>query len=152
MEGSFLARDIPRFTGQAEHALDDKGRLVVPARFRKHLSPGFIVTIAQPDQCLALYPLSIWASVCERLENAPRKDERYRRFVRHFFAHSEEGQCDAQGRLLIPPNLRAYAGIVRDVVMIGTLTRIEVWAKERLGEIAPSQDEASAFAEELGLY
>jgi len=150
--GGFYLRDVPRFTGQAEHALDDKGRLVVPARFRERLGPGFIVTIAQPDPCLALYPSSTWDAVCERLESASRKDERYRRFVRHLSAHTEEAQCDAQGRLVIPPKLRAYAGIVREVVTIGTLTRVEVWAKERLGETAPPEDEAVAFSAELGLY
>jgi len=150
--GFILARDVPRFTGQAEHALDDKGRLVVPARFRERLGPGFILTIAQPDQCLALYPLSTWESVSERLENASRKDQRFRRIVRHISAHTEEAQCDAQGRLVVPPRLRAFAGIVRDVVMIGTLTRVEVWAKERLGETGPSADEVEEFAIEIGLY
>ncbi|MGZ3507624.1 MAG: division/cell wall cluster transcriptional repressor MraZ, partial [Vulcanimicrobiaceae bacterium] len=70
--------DLPRFTGQVEHALDDKGRLIVPARFRERLGTGFILTIAQPDPCLALYPAATWADFCERLEGAPRKDERYR--------------------------------------------------------------------------
>jgi MraZ protein len=148
----FLAREVPHFTGQAEHALDDKGRLVVPARFRERLGPGFILTIAPPDSCLALYPLSTWESVCERLENAPTKDRAFRQFVRHIFAHTEEVQCDAQGRLLIPPKLRTFAGIQREVVTIGTLTRVELWAKERLGESSLSGDEAAAFAAELGLY
>ena len=152
MEGAFLARDVPRFTGQAEHALDDKGRLVVPARFRERLGAGFILTIAQPDPCLALYPTVTWEAFCERLEGAAQKDERFRRFVRHLFSFTEEAQCDAQGRLLIPPKLRAYAGIEREAVTIGTLTRIEVWAKERLDAVRPSADDAASFMSELGLY
>ncbi len=147
-----LAREVPRFTGRAEHALDDKGRLVVPARFRERLGSSFIVTIAQPDPCLALYPQSAWDVVCARLEGAPVKDERYRRFVRYLFAHTEEAACDGQGRLLIPAPLRAYAGIQRDAVSIGSLTRVEVWAKERLGATAPSADEAAEFTTEIGLY
>ena len=143
---------MPRFTGRAEHALDDKGRLVVPARFRERLGAGFILTIAQPDPCLALYPLTTWEAICERLDAAPRKDERFRRSVRYLFAHTEEVTCDAQGRLSIPPALRAYAGIEKDAVSIGSLTRVEVWAKERLGKLTPSDDEAAAFATELGLY
>jgi len=143
---------VPRFTGRAEHALDDKGRLVVPARFRERLGAGFILTIAQPDPCLALYPLTTWEAICERLDAAPRKDERFRRSVRYLFAHTEEVTCDAQGRLSIPPALRAYAGIEKDAVSIGSLTRVEVWAKERLGKLTPSDDEAAAFATELGLY
>jgi MraZ protein len=150
--GLSLARDVPRFTGRADHALDEKGRLVVPARFRDRLGPKFIVTIAEPDPCLALYPLGTWEAFCERLDGAPVKDERFRRFVRHVFAHTEEVACDAQGRLLIPPTLRAYASIERDAVSIGSLTRIEVWSPERLGALATAPEEAAAFTTELGLY
>ncbi|HEY0798057.1 MAG TPA: division/cell wall cluster transcriptional repressor MraZ [Candidatus Baltobacteraceae bacterium] len=143
---------MPRFVGSAEHALDEKGRLVVPARFRERLGAEFVLTIAEPDPCLALYPASTWDRVCERLEAAPVKDQRYRRFMRHLFAHTEEVSCDGQGRLLIPPALRAYSGIERECVSIGSLTRVEIWAKERLGALRPSEDEAEAFATELGLY
>ncbi len=143
---------MPRFTGRAEHALDDKGRLVVPARFRERLGGAFVVTIAQPDLCLALYPLPTWHAFCERLEEAVVKDERYRRMVRHQFAHTDEVSCDAQGRLLLAPALRAYAGIERDAVSIGSLTRVEVWAKEKLPTYDASADDAAAFMTELGLY
>ena len=142
----------PRFSGSAEHALDDKGRLVIPARFRERLGSGFFLTIARPDPCLALYPASTWGEVCAKLEAAPLKDDRYRRFVRQLFAHTEEAACDAQGRLVIPAHLRAYAGMLRDVTSIGTLTRIELWAKERLGEHALPDDEVTALTTELGLY
>ncbi|HTV74293.1 MAG TPA: division/cell wall cluster transcriptional repressor MraZ [Candidatus Acidoferrales bacterium] len=143
---------MPRFVGSAEHAIDEKGRLVVPARFRERLGAEFVLTIAQPDPCLALYPAATWDRVCERLEAAPTKDQRYRRFMRHLFAHTEEVGCDGQGRLLIPPALRAYAGIERECVSIGSLTRVEIWAKERLGAMRPDDDEAEAFATDLGLY
>jgi MraZ protein len=111
-----------------------------------------VLTIAQPDPCLALYPAAAWERVCERLEEAPLKDQRYRRFMRHLFAHTEELSCDGQGRLLIPPALRSYAGIERECVSIGALTRVEIWAKERLGASQPSPEEAEAFTTELGLY
>ncbi len=150
--GCSLSRDVPRFTGRAEHALDDKGRIVIPARFRERLGAGFIVTIAEPDPCLALYPLATWEAFCERLEAAPVKDAMYRKFVRHLFMHSDEATCDAQGRLLLAPALRAYAGLERDAVSIGSLTRVEIWAKERLDAFAPSPEEAGSFMTELGLY
>ncbi len=150
--GLILARDVARFTGRAEHALDEKSRLVVPARFRERLGGKFIVTIAEPEPCLALYPQATWDAFCDRLEAAPVKDERYRRFVRHLFAHTDEATLDAQGRLLIAAPLRAYAGIERDAVSIGSLTRVEIWAKERLGVTTPTADEAAAFTTELGLY
>ena len=144
--------ELPRFTGMVEHALDDKGRLIVPARFRERLGTGFILTIAPPDPCLALYPEATWAEFCNRLEAAPRKDESFRRFVRHLFAHTEEVACDTQGRLLIPGALRSYSHIDRDVVSIGSLTRVEVWAKERFAAHAAPQGEVADLMSELGLY
>ena len=144
--------DLPRFTGSVEHALDDKGRLIVPARFRERLGTGFVLTIAQPDPCLALYPAATWAEFCNRLDAAPKKDERFRRLVRYLFAHTEEVACDAQGRLLIPTPLRSYASIERDVVSIGSLSRVEVWAKEKLSAHAAPEGEVSDFMAELGLY
>lgn len=121
-------------------------------RFRDRLGAKFIITIAEPDACLALYPQATWDAFCERLEAATLKDERYRRFVRHLFAHTDEATLDAQGRLVIPPALRSFAGLERDVVSIGSLTRVEIWAKERLATASPTADEAAAFTTELGLY
>jgi len=150
--GYSLSREFPRFTGRAEHALDDKSRLVVPARFRDRLGAKFVVTIAEPDPCLALYPLPTWEAFCERLDAAPTKDEKFRRFVRHLFAHTDEASLDGQGRFVIPTALREYAGIERDAISIGSNTRIEIWAKDRLANAAPTHDEAAAFTTELGLY
>ena len=144
--------DLPRFTGSVEHALDEKGRLIVPARFRERLGAGFVITIAQPDPCLALYPAPTWAQFCNRLEEAPRKDERFRRLVRHIFAHTEDVACDSQGRLVIPAPLRAYASIDKDVISIGSLTRVEIWAKEKYASHATPQGEVAEFMADLGLY
>lgn len=123
----------------------------MPARFRERLGAGFFLTIAVPDECLALYPAGAWAEYCAKLEAAPVKDGRYRAFVRHIFAHTEELSCDNQGRLVIPAPLRHYAKIERDVVSIGSLTRIEVWAAERYRAQAKATD-MHDFATELGLY
>ena len=144
--------DLPRFSGSVEHALDDKGRLIVPARFRERLGTGFILTIAPYDPCLLLYPEPTWTELCRKLEAAPVKDDRYRRFVRHLFANTEETACDNQGRLLIPGSLRAYAGLEREVTSIGSLSRIEIWAKDRLAEHAAPEGEVADFMTELGLY
>jgi MraZ protein len=144
--------DRPLFSGSAEHSLDDKGRLVVPARFRERLGGGFFLTIADPDPCLALYPAPTWTEVCDRIQAAPRKDAQFRSFVRHLFANTEEVNVDAQGRLLIPAALRAHAGIERDVVSIGSLTRVELWAKERYAEHTRDRGELPDYAAELGLF
>jgi MraZ protein len=143
--------ELPRFAGSEQHALDHKGRLIVPARFRERLGPQFVLTIAHPDPCLALYPPATWIEFCGRLEAVPRKDERYRRYVRYLFAHTEEVGCDSQGRVVVPALLRAYAGIEREVVSIGLLTRIEIWAKDRYAFQTPPEGEIPDFMAELGL-
>ena len=147
-----IVPDRPLFTGSADHSLDDKGRLVVPARFRERLGAGFFLTISDPDPCLALYAASTWAEVCARIEAAPLKDARYRAFVRHLFAHTEEVSCDAQGRLLIPGTLRAWAGIEKDVISIGSLNRVEVWSRDRYDRHVKDRGELPDFATELGLF
>lgn len=147
-----MAADRPLFTGSVEHSLDDKGRLVVPARFRERLGAGFFVTIAQPDPCLALYPAATWAELCAKLEAAPVKDARYRSFVRFLFAHTDEASCDAQGRLMLPAALRSYAGIEKDVVSLGLLSRVEVWSQDRYREQPTDPAGLHDFATELGLY
>jgi MraZ protein len=143
--------ELPRFAGSEQHALDHKGRLIVPARFRERLGAAFVLTIAHPDPCLALYPSATWVEFCGRVEAVPVKDERYRGYVRYIFAHSEEVSCDAQGRVVVPARLRAYAGIERHVVSVGLLTRIEIWAKERYAFDAPPEGDIPGFVAELGL-
>ena len=142
---------LPRFAGSEQHALDDKGRLIVPARFRERLGDQFVLTIAYPDPCLALYPSPTWVEICERLESVPQKNEAYRRFVRYLFANSEEVGCDNQGRVVVPSRLREYAGIERQVVSVGLLTRVEIWAKERYAFQQPPEGEVAGFMADLGL-
>lgn len=143
--------ELPRFAGSEEHALDHKGRLIVPARFRDRLGPQFVLTIAHPDPCLALYPMATWIEFCGRVEAVPVKDDLYRRYVRYVFANSEEVACDAQGRVVVPVRLRAYAGIERHVVSVGLLTRVEIWAQERYTFKTPPDGELPGFMAELGL-
>lgn len=148
-----MAADRPLFTGSVEHSLDDKGRLVVPARFRERLGAGFFISIGEPDPCLVLYPATIWTEFAARLEAAPVKDARFRSFVRHLFAHTEELSCDNQGRLVLPPTLRAWAGIDKDVTSVGSLTRVEVWAKDRyVAAAAAGAGDHADYRAELGLY
>lgn len=142
---------LPRFAGSELHALDGKGRLIVPARFRERLGAEFVLTIGYPDPCLALYPKPTWVEFCERLEAVEHKDRTYRRNVRYLFAHSEEVATDSQGRVVVPALLRSYAGIERQVVSVGLLTRIEVWAVERYNFATPPEGEVPEYMAELGL-
>ena len=143
---------LPKFTGQFEHSLDEKGRLTVPARLRARLGDHFVLTIAPPESCLALYPEPTWSDFCTKLEAAARKDARYRSFVRHLFANTEEVSLDAQGRVVLPQALRDYAKIERDVVLVGTLTRVEVWSAAGWRRAGTPPDDMADLMTELGLY
>ncbi len=123
----------------------------MPARHRERLGNQFILTIAPPEGCLALYSSAAWEQFSEQLENIALKDALYRRFSRHIFSNTETTSCDAQGRLLVPAALRTYAGIERDAVSIGFSKRIEIWSRERLDSSAPSADEISQFMTANGL-
>lgn len=143
---------VARFIGKSENSLDEKGRLVVPARFRERLGPKFIVTLGAADPCLVLYAEAEWDEFCSRLAGAPVKDEAFRNVVRHVLANSELVSCDAQGRLLLPPSLRGEAALERDVVTIGALTHVEIWNPARLLALRPSKEDAVRVTAELGLY
>jgi len=143
---------LPKFTGQFEHSLDEKGRLTIPARLRSRLGEHFVLTIAPPEPCLAMYPEAAWSDFCAKLESAPRKDAQYRTFVRHLFAHTEEASLDAQGRLLIPPALREYAQLDRDAVLVGALTRIEMWSAAAWRAASGAPERMADLMTELGLY
>ncbi|HEV2878059.1 MAG TPA: division/cell wall cluster transcriptional repressor MraZ [Candidatus Eremiobacteraceae bacterium] len=143
---------FPKFTGQYEHSLDDKGRLTIPARLRARLGDHFVLTIAPPEPCLVMYPEATWSEFCAKLEAAPRKDAQYRAFVRHLFAHTEEISLDSQGRLLLPAALREMADIKRDAVLVGTLTRVEIWPAEGWRGVNAPPDHMADLMTELGLY
>ena len=105
------------FSGHVDHALDVKGRLIVPARFREILGSRFVLSIALGDPCLVLLTQDVYAARCRQLQASPNKDARFWKFYREINRLTESrAECDNQGRLLIPPDLRKYAGIVRDVV------------------------------------
>ena len=143
---------LPKFTGQFDHSLDDKGRLTIPARLRGRLGHHFVMTIAPPEPCLALYPEATWSEFCTKLEAATRKDARYRSSVRHLFANTEEVSLDGQGRVVVPPAMRDYAEIDRDVVLVGTLTRVELWSPGGWKKAGGAPDGMADLMTELGLY
>ena len=143
---------MPRFTGSSLQSLDEKGRFVVPARYRESLGVGFVLTIYPPDPCLALFDAEAWDRVCAALEAQPQKTVEYRNFVRYIFGNTQQLSCDAQGRLVVPPALRAYAGLEREVRAVGALSHVEIWSPGRLAAVTPDQAEAMAFGTEIGLY
>jgi MraZ protein len=115
------------FIGEYTHTLDAKGRFFIPARFREKLGQRFVVTKGL-DRCLFGFPLQEWESIEKKLHRLPFAKADARAFARLFFSGAAEIEPDRQGRILIPSNLREYAGLTRDVVIVGVASRTEFWA------------------------
>lgn len=118
------------FIGQFQHSLDQKGRLIIPSKFREDLGQSFVLTKGL-DGCLFVYPRDEWAVLEQKLKTLPFTQKDARAFIRFFFAGAVEAEMDKQGRILIPPQLREHAGIERDVVIIGVSNRVEIWSQEQ---------------------
>ena len=127
------------FVGTFEHTLDDKGRLVLPSTFRSQLSEkGFV---SQLDQCLGLWTEEGFADVAERLTEKIREGLAPQGAMRAFSANAHEVRSDSQGRVTIPQRLRDFADLQRDVVVIGNISRIELWNPDRWDALSPTGSE-----------
>ena len=115
--------------GEYRHNVDAKGRVSVPSKFRGDLGQSFVVTKGL-DNCLYLYSKDEWKKFEDKLKNLPITSQEARSFVRFFFAGASECEVDKQGRINIPQNLREYAKIQKDVVIVGVSTRAEIWNSE----------------------
>jgi mraZ protein len=127
--------------GEYQHSLDEKGRLIIPAKFREDLGENFVITRGL-DNCLFAYPLSQWKIIEDKVKELPTSQAETRAFVRMFFSGAVEAELDKQGRIVIPQQLREHARIDRDVYVIGVSTKVEIWAKEIWGNYS-SQAEQS---------
>jgi MraZ protein len=114
------------FLGTHTPRLDEKGRLALPARFRPELEGGLVICKGQ-DRCLFVFSVTEFARFTDALRNAPVTDRRVRDYGRVLFASASNETPDGQGRITVPLQLRQYAGLTRDCVVIGANTRIEVW-------------------------
>lgn len=117
------------FIGEYQHSLDAKGRMFVPAKFREELGEKFIVTIGL-DRCLFVFPAETFATYKEKLDAISLANKDAREFTRFFFAGAGECELDKQGRILLPPKLRAYAHLEKDVTVVGVSGRVEIWNTE----------------------
>lgn len=106
--------------------LDDKGRLILPAKFRNQLATGLVMTRGQ-EHCLYLLPLDEFQRMYEKIRQAPITSKQARDYLRVFMSGASQEQPDKQGRISIPPLLRQYAGLDREVAVIGAGTRVEIW-------------------------
>ena len=118
------------FMGECHHNIDAKGRIIVPSRFREELGEHFVITKGL-DKCLFVYTLAEWKKLEDKLRLLPLTSVDARKFVRYFFAGAIECEVDAQGRIVIPQNLRSYASLEKQIVSIGVADRVEIWNEEK---------------------
>lgn len=118
------------FMCEYNHTVDSKGRLIVPAKFREVLGEEFVVCKGL-DKCLYVYSNSDWDAFAQQLASLPLTNKDARKFVRFFLSGASNVEVDKQGRILVPPSLRTYADLEKDVVLAGAGHRIEIWSKER---------------------
>ncbi len=120
-----------RFSGFYEHTLDPKGRITIPSKFRDQLGVK-IAIMRGKDHCLKLYSLSEWNKVYEKYENVDEDadPDLYRKMRRLLATSVDDNEMDKQGRLLVPPSLRAFAGLDKEVVVSGAGRHVEVWDKD----------------------
>lgn len=125
------------FSGRYEYAIDDKGRLSIPSKFREILSANFDMKLilTNLDGCIAAYPDREWADVQQRIADSGALKKEARSFLRFFFSGASDCPIDRLGRILIPQSLRNYGGIRKNVVIVGMNKKIEIWAEEAWAEI-----------------
>ena len=135
--------------GEYRHTIDAKGRLAMPAKLRDELGEHFTVTKGL-DGCLFVYPDAEWASLEARIRTLGN-GEKARRIKRYYCANAFDAQLDAQGRILIPGNLREFACLEKDVTVVGLLDHAEIWDTEKWNEYNGSIDAESISADMEGI-
>ncbi len=147
------------FRGSSFHTIDPKGRIVIPSRFRSVLQAGGgeAVVITRHFKCLYGYTLDAWKNVVDRILNAADKNDTVIRFNRFFIGQSQECSLDKQSRVLVPPVLRQYAQLSKDIVLVGVLDHFEIWSRENwdkeseLMEMEMQKEEVRTQIAKLGI-
>jgi len=133
------------FLGTHAPRLDEKGRLILPAKFREQLEEGVVVTRGQ-ERCLYVFPASEFERLADQLRQAPVTSKQARDYMRVFLSGASDEVPDKQGRITIPPALRSYAGLARDCTVIGAGHRVEIWDAAAWESYLSEQEEV--FAEQ----
>ena len=117
------------FMGEYHHTIDEKGRIIIPSKFREDLGEKFIITRGI-ENCLFVYSLSSWEKITNKLEALPFTKKDARQFVRFFLSGATTAEFDKQGRVNVTSPLVSYANLQKDCEVIGTGDRLEIWSEE----------------------
>lgn len=131
------------FLGEHQHTLDDKGRVILPARFRERLAGGLVFAPGQ-DRCIDVYPVATFERRVEELRELPREDRQVRAYLRTFLAGAHQDAPDSQGRVTVPPRLREYAGLDRELTVVGADEKVEIWDRTAWGTYLDGAEDAFA--------
>lgn len=135
------------FLGTHTPRLDDKGRLVLPARFREQLAEGLVMTRGQ-ERCLYVFPVAEFARIHEQLRQAPVTSRQARDYLRVLLSGASDEVPDKQGRITVPPLLRGYAGLTRDCAVIGAGSRVELWDQSSWDRYLAEREQSFSDTEE----
>lgn len=135
------------FLGTHTPKLDDKGRLILPAKFRDGLAAGLVMTKGQ-ERCVTIWPRNAFDEYAEELRTRSINNEKVRSYIRVFFSSAFDDQADKQGRITVPAALRQWAGLDRDLVVVGADTRIEVWDVAAWDQYLAAQEEGFSSLDE----
>jgi len=136
------------FTGEYRHTIDAKGRVAVPAKFRGKLDDGAFVS-RWIDACLAIFPRQEWDDFAARVAQLPISDASARVFSRFVFSGAFEFLLDAQGRLVLPPALREFAGLTSEAVVVGSRDHIELWNPDTWAAYSTEMNSPDALANRI---
>lgn len=150
----FKGKGIQMLLGTHAPKLDEKGRVILPAKFRDDLSSGLVLTRGQ-DRCLYVFSSKEFEAINETIRQAPITSKQARDYLRIFLSGASDGIPDKQGRVTIPPALRTYAGLGKELVVIGVGSRAEIWDATAWTEyLANKENDFSEISEEVipGLF
>jgi MraZ protein len=135
--------------GEFHHNIDEKNRLILPAKFREELGESFILTRGL-EECLFVYPMKEWEKITQKLKNLPFTKKDARSFMRFFLSGATAAEFDKQGRINITSPLISYAEIKKECVIIGVGDRLEIWSSEKWNSFYnDNKDNLSNIAEDL---
>ena len=138
------------FIGATLNTIDEKGRLTLSAKWRSELASGVVITRGF-DKCLFIFPQNKFESIAHELEQQGFASSNVRAFARHLAALAEQAEPDKQGRIIIPQNLRQFAGLNGEAMVVGAINRLEVWNPKAFEEInAKAEADADTVAEKYG--
>ena len=136
------------FTGEYRHSVDEKGRVAIPSRLRGPLEEGALVS-RWIDACLALFPRAAWDAFAMKVDALPFTEAGARNFTRFLYSSAFEVDLDRQGRIVIPPGLRDWAGLRGEAVLVGNRDHIELWEPQRWSDYSGAMNSPEVLAAHL---